>query len=62
MVIVTGRKCVYLAVGSAALKLKLNSGFDGLENLFSVLLIKLNSAFYFIMPKYYFFNNVHNIN
>jgi hypothetical protein len=33
MIIVTGRECVYLAVGSETSKLKLNSVFDGLDNL-----------------------------
>jgi hypothetical protein len=62
MVIVTGRKCIYLAVESVTLKLKLNLVFDGLDNLFSIIIFKLNSAFYFIVHKYYFFNNAHVIN
>jgi len=62
MVIVNGRKCIYLAVGSATLKLKSNSEFDGLDNLFNVLPVKLNSAFYFIMHKYCFFSNTYLIN
>ena len=62
MVIVTGRKCVNLAVGNVALELKLNSVFDSLDNLFSVLFVKLNNTFYFITHKYYLFNNEYIIN